>query len=548
MKKTTRLLFAGLAMVALILPVTGCRSGENPALTQESEIATVQRGDMTIDITSVGNLALSQTEDLAFEMAGTVEEVLVNEGDSVTEGQELVKLDTSEWSDLVKTRERALTTAQRALTTAERLIGTKELAVRQEELDLETAEYNLNQIDEVKEAQDAIDRVEYLLKYIKSRGLEQGELTADYLQRIDDLEAELAQAQQKKQDILSGSVSLTTSVAIQVANYQLQVEKAQRDLEEARIALENTRLDKENAEEDAEDAQSALDDANALSPIITALFDGFITRVNVEGGDEVLKGTVAVQLADPAEFEADILVGEMDILQVQLGGTAWVEVDALSGLSLPAEVTHISPTATIQAGVVNYTVKVEIQSLEGVAQERQQTRQEMMGDISSGEMPERMKQAIEEGVMTQEQAEDFMKRMQSGELPFAPGGGAGQGQLSPDTGGGQIPTMVPDNYQLREGLTVTVNLIVDSRTNVLLVPNAAITIQGQQSFVHVVSEDETIEERSIEVGITDYQFTEVTGGLSEGEEIIVPQGTSTTTSTQQNQPGGLMIPGMGRPR
>ncbi|GAI95589.1 unnamed protein product, partial [marine sediment metagenome] len=52
-----------------------------------------------------------------------------------------------------------------------------------------------------------------------------------------------------------------------------------------------------------------------------------------------------------------------DILQVELGGEAWVQVDAMQGLSLPAEVTHISPTATIQSGVVNYKVKVEVESL-----------------------------------------------------------------------------------------------------------------------------------------------------------------------------------------
>ena len=111
-------------------------------------------------------------------------------------------------------------------------------------------------------------------------------------------------------------------------------------------------------------------------------------------------------------------------------------------------------------------------------------------------------------------------------------------------------TSVPEDYQLREGLTVTVNIIVDSRTNVLLVPNAAITTQGQQSFVKVISANSTdkeiiTEQRNIEVGITDYSFTEVTSGLSEGEEIVIPQGTVTTTSTSESRSGTrIMIPGM----
>ena len=68
----------------LAVPTIGCNS-ESESAVSENQIATVQRGDLTVDITAAGNLALSLTEDLAFEMAGTVEEVLVEEGDSVKE-------------------------------------------------------------------------------------------------------------------------------------------------------------------------------------------------------------------------------------------------------------------------------------------------------------------------------------------------------------------------------------------------------------------------------------------------------------------------------
>ena len=64
-----------------------------------------------------------------------------------------------------------------------------------------------------------------------------------------------------------------------------------------------------------------MDEAKSLSPIIIAPFDGFITKVNVEGGDEVYKGTVAMQIADPNQFEAKILVTEEDIFSVSWGET-----------------------------------------------------------------------------------------------------------------------------------------------------------------------------------------------------------------------------------
>ena len=133
--------------------------------------------------------------------------------------------------------------------------------------------------------------------------------------------------------------------------------------------------------------------------------------------------------------------------------------------------------------------------------------------------------------LSDEEAEEMMEQMQQAQ--------AGQQ--------GQVP-MISANFQLREGLTVTVSIIVDERTDVLLVPNGAISTQGGQTYVQVMSADGTIEERAVTTGISDWQYTEVTEGLSEGEQVIVPQGTTATTTTNQKQPpGGIMIPGVGGP-
>ena len=155
--------------------------------------------------------------------------------------------------------------------------------------------------------------------------------------------------------------------------------------------------------------------------------------------------------------------------------------------------------------------------------------QETIENIAQGELPAGLRQAIEEGQITQEEAEEMLRQMQQA-----------QGEQQ-----GQVPA-ISEDFQLREGLTVTVSLIVDARSDVLLVPNSAITTQRRQSYVQVLSPDGTIEERAITTGLTDYVNTEVTDGLSEGEQVVVPQGTTVTTSTtQQGPPGGMFIPGMG---
>ncbi|MBI4186092.1 MAG: biotin/lipoyl-binding protein [Chloroflexi bacterium] len=587
--KLLKIMLLTLLLGSLAVSLAGCGSKPASSSVPGNQVVAVQRGNLTLDITAAGNLALSRTEDLPFGIAGTVEAVLVEEGDSVEQGKVLARLDTSEWEEQVKaleeqliaakrnltTKERAVTTAERnlaakerAVTTAERtllakerVVIAKELALRQEQIDLQTAEYNLSQIDDVKKAQDDIDDAEYDLRIAQAmwkRAVKSGasEDELDYWrEQIISAKARLATAQEGLKEIFAdSSVRVTTEVAIEVATKQLAVEQAQKAIddaqmavedaqiavEDARIAIDDARKDVEDARTDAEDgrvaaedaakdvedAQEALDEVLSTSLEIVAPFDGFITTVNVKGGDEVKKGTVAAVIADPDKFEADILVSEMDILQIRLGGEARVQVDAMSGLSLPAKVTHISPTANIQQGVVNYKVKVEVQSPEAVIQERQQARQ----DVSSGALPERIKQAIEEGRITQEQAEEMMKQRQGG-------------QSVP------VPTTAAEGFQLREGLTVTVSVITAQRSNALLIPNAAVTRRGMASYVKV-SKDGVIEEREIKTGISNWQYTEVTEGLSEGEAVVVPQQVTTTSGAQQQrQPsGGMFVPGMGRVR
>jgi multidrug efflux pump subunit AcrA (membrane-fusion protein) len=241
------------------------------------------------------------------------------------------------------------------------------------------------------------------------------------------------------------------------------------------------------------------------------------------------------------------------MLRVKLGGEAWVEVDALQGMSLPAEVTYIAPKATIQSGVVNYRVKVEIESLQAMRQGRQEVGREALQGIAEGELPERLKQAIEEGRITQEQADALIERIQEGEFSMQPGQGGQPGLGGRQGFGGQpgrMPTPVPENFQLREGLTVTVSILVEARNDVLLVPNSAITSKEGQSYVQLLSPDGITEEHPVTTGLSDWQFTEITEGLSEGDKVVITGTVATTTSTTSaRQPqGGIRIPGMGGPR
>ncbi|MFH1383277.1 MAG: HlyD family efflux transporter periplasmic adaptor subunit [Chloroflexota bacterium] len=531
----------GLAITILMiillvtLPLISCKKSTSTAASTQT--TTVKRGDITIDVTGTGNLALSHTEDLAFEMAGTVTDVLVQAGDSVETGQELAKLDTSDWDTQLKTLERQLITAQRSLNSktnavaaAQRNITTKELALRSAQFNLQSAQDDINQIPIVKAANDAVENAKFQLQYIQmvNAGTWGAAPPPGGPSFFDETAAQLqlTQAEQNLKDILNGmGQQVSSDVALQIAQMQLQADQSQASLVTAQVALDDARaavadveLDQELAQQDLADAQEALDEAKAASPVVKATFGGFVTKVNVKGGDEIKKGTVAVQIADPTKFEANILVSERDIFSVQTGGSATVQADALSGLIFPATVSSVAPTATIQSGVVNYAVTVEVQPLSFGSGNQTGQSSANLTRPGSGDQP---------GQSSTNQT------------------GLSQGFQSL-FGGQATPTTTPA-VQLRQGLSVTVNILVLQKTDILLVPNRAITRQGRNTVVQVLRNG-VQETQIIETGVSDLSNTEVTSGLSEGEEIVLPQVTTTTSTTQQQGGGTFRLPvgGFGR--
>lgn len=399
MKKIIYTILMACILVGLTVTPLGCSSSPGGTEATEYQTATVQRGDITVDITASGNLELSDKRSLSFGTSGTVGEVLVEEGDSITRGQVLAGLDAPQL----------------------------EINVALARLDLEqkiNSSYSYTHLSDVPGTWLALDEVEASLTEAQQL-LDEG--------RIGEAQSSLDQA-------------------------KLAVDKA-KEKAEYRPSKLYLPLSIRKLELQLDSAEAALDKAK-----ITAPFDGIAIKVNVDAGQGVNADTVVMEVARATKFEVDILVSEMDIFQVGEGENATVQIDALPGMNLPAQVTYISPTATIASGVVNYEVKVEIQPLEAVAQK-----------------------------------------------------------------------------WLREGLSVIVNLPEEERDDVLLVPNSAITTQGGQTYVQVVLPDGTAEERIIGTGISSWQYTEVTSGLSEGEQVVVPD----TTTPQQEGSEGQWVPERG---
>jgi len=90
----------------------------------------------------------------------------------------------------------------------------------------------------------------------------------------------------------------------------------------------------------------------------------------------------------------------------------------------------------------------------------------------------------------------------------------------------------PTEINLKGGLTATANIIVDSKKNVLLIPNGAIKGTRGNYWTQVVTgkAKEETEKRPITLGLQSESFSEVISGLEEGEKVLVEKPATTTRS------------------
>jgi RND family efflux transporter MFP subunit len=115
--------------------------------------------------------------------------------------------------------------------------------------------------------------------------------------------------------------------------------KAAAALEQARLSLEQ--------------AKRSLENAKIIAP-----FDGTITAVTASAGSSGSNSTLTI--ADTSKLHVVALVDETEIAGITEGQDATLTLDALTGITLTGKVANVDPSGTVSNGVVNYSVRVDL--------------------------------------------------------------------------------------------------------------------------------------------------------------------------------------------
>ncbi len=379
------------------LALSGCgQSPSTPTVTPSSPGS----GSDLVQLVSAEALVLPYKQaDLSFKVGGRLLELLVSEGDTVTAGQELGRLDTRDLQLAVDRAEAALESTQAQLDKAN--AGARSEEVTLAEADVTIAEGNLASAQatlssaqaalnkalagptdiEIQIAEKQVELAKNQLWGAQSQRDVIGSQVKSFPPRASDVEYQAAQSQvsqaeaqvaiaelqleqvkagARAEDIAAARAQVAQADAgVDIAEAQLEQAEAQLDMLKAGSRAEDIAVlaaSVSQAEVGLQEAQNALQDA-----VLSAPFDGVIGAVLFEEGEFVTPQMPVVLVGDLSRLRVETIdLSEADVNRVQIGQEATVIVDALDGQAIKGRVARIASVATERRGDRVYAVTIDL--------------------------------------------------------------------------------------------------------------------------------------------------------------------------------------------
>ncbi|HWS97092.1 MAG TPA: efflux RND transporter periplasmic adaptor subunit [Candidatus Methylomirabilis sp.] len=294
--------FALIALgVVILLAIVGFTIQQSRKGVVTVQTGKVVREDLTSVVTASGEIKPKVYVNIGANAFGKITHLYVKEGDVVKQGQMLATLENVQPSADLSANDAALKAAQTDYLAAQAAVNTATADQRQTEAEYERAK----------------------LDYDRSEALYQAQLIA-------------------KADYDTKKAAYGTATAqLGQAKAKLEQAKAQMNSYERRIGQNAANL---------RHAADVLSKTEYRAP-----FDGVITNLPVREGETVVigiqnaPGSTLMTIADTSVITAEVKVDETDIVNVKLGQTAEVSIDAIPKQRFKGTVTEIGNNAILRS-------------------------------------------------------------------------------------------------------------------------------------------------------------------------------------------------------
>jgi len=372
-----------IVLIVLTMALVSCQPKDK---SSQPTLTTNPSGEKTLEVTSSrlifeGEAVPVENVTLSFPIAGVIDEVFVNEGETVKIGDLIARLKGVEKQKAaIAAAQSERTAAQQALDdlneNANVIRSQAQLKLAQAKKDLDKAAENRNYKNYKKADQWLIDQsqADYILalndfnnaKMVWERWQDKDETDpnrAFALQNFAAARKKIEQAEARF-NYLKGSPE---EVDVQISEGELVVakanyEKALKDWEMVKngpnpkdLVLAQERLDNANAQLEA--AQAGLKDLD-----LKATISGTVVSSNLKPGQISTVGSTSVILADLSQFNVESNdLTELDISRISEGQEVTVTFDGVPGLEIPGTVKRIKPLGEDNQGDITYTVIISLE-------------------------------------------------------------------------------------------------------------------------------------------------------------------------------------------
>lgn len=322
-KKTILIVLAAVLGLAVISAgVLKSLNTEKKASTYVSVVEVAKENDFDSTLITEGTLKSKEQRNVVSSLPYMIQEVLFEEGETVSEGEVLVKLDIKDLEYKIQTAEISLEMERQRLKNMERQLN-EPVSTLELEKSLENAELAYENAKTKYEGSKTLYDAGAISKAILDAD-EANMLTAKN-------NYELAQKRIEDSD---NKEDLKSNIDIQRKNVEIQ-----------EISLKSQR--------------ESLKDSVIKSPI-----NGTIVLSNARVGIPATAATPLFVIEDTNNLEIEVGIGEYDISLIQLGQNVKVTGEAFKEKEIDGEVAFIAPSATIVATgtgkETQVTVKIDI--------------------------------------------------------------------------------------------------------------------------------------------------------------------------------------------
>ena len=319
--------------------------------TPEVTIVKVEtRKELRSTVTSSGEVRPIQFMNLTSEVQGRIEEIYVKEGEHVTKGQPLVKLDPNQLQSNTDAQVAAYQGAQDEVRISQSQVVAAQNSLAQSQQQMNVAQVAIDSARQgVVAAQTDVDRAQVELNaatrelkrntQLLESGVISRQLYDEAKDRVDNARASLETA---KANLDSRRLSIKDATA-RLRQQEVAVRDARRAVETANLSVTSSQSRANQQSAILRGQKNQRDKTLQVAPI-----NGVIAEIPSKVGTFAVAGlstTALLTIADMSAINVEVKVDETSIDKVEIGQRAKIKVDAFGDTEILGEVIQKTPLA-----------------------------------------------------------------------------------------------------------------------------------------------------------------------------------------------------------